>query len=102
MFSIGGFGLLGLGFLSVAALVLRFRRSAGEENSQSGLVAAVALAAPLLLVAIVTGWGLEGDETNPLNDLIFFAFFVVLGIGFPAVVRGTRLHRGIDTTSTSS
>jgi signal transduction histidine kinase len=85
VFSIGGFGLLGLGFLSVAALVLRFRRSAGEERQQMRwFVAAVALAAPLLLVAIVTGWGLEGDETNPINDLVFFAFFIVLGIGFPA------------------
>ena len=85
VFTIGGFGLLGLGFLAVAALVLRYRRSVGEERQQMRwFVAAVGLAAPLLLAAIVTGWGLEGDETTPINDLIFFVFFVVLGIGFPA------------------
>jgi signal transduction histidine kinase len=85
VFTVGGFALLGLGFLSVAALVLRFRRSTGEERQQMRwFVAAVSLATPLLIGAIVTGWGLEGDETSTINDLIFFAFFVVLGIGFPA------------------
>ena len=46
-------------------------------------VLAVGLGTVLLVAAIVTGWGLGPNETNPLNDLIFFAFFVILGIGLP-------------------
>jgi signal transduction histidine kinase len=85
VFLVGGFGLLGLGVLSAVALVLRYRRSRGDERQQMRwFVAAVALAVPLLVVAIVTGLGLEGDETDPVNDAFFFAFFLVLGIGFPA------------------
>ena len=84
VFNVCGFGLLGLGFASVVALILRYRRSVGEERQQMRwFVAAVALAAPLLLAGIVTGWGLGGDESSPLNDLIFLLFFVVLGVGLP-------------------
>jgi signal transduction histidine kinase len=84
VFNVAGFGLLGLGFLAVLALVLRYRRSVGDERQQMRwFVAAVALAAPLLLGAIVTGWGLTGTETRPLNDALFFAFFLVLAIGLP-------------------
>lgn len=84
VFNVGGFGLLALGFLSVIALVLRYRRSMGEERQQMRwFVAAVALAAPLLLAGIVTGWDTTGDETTAINDAIFFTFFFVLGVGFP-------------------
>jgi signal transduction histidine kinase len=84
VFTIGGFGLLGLGFLSVIALVLRYRRSIGEERQQMRwFVAAVALAAPLLLAGIVTSWGTSEAETSAISDAIFFTFFFVLGIGFP-------------------
>jgi signal transduction histidine kinase len=84
VFTVGGFSLLGLGFLSVIGLVLRYRRSIGEERQQMRwFVAAVALAAPLLLAGIVTSWGTSEDETTAINDAIFFAFFFVLGIGFP-------------------
>jgi signal transduction histidine kinase len=84
VFTVGGYSLLGLGFLSVIGLVLRYRRSIGEERQQMRwFVAAVALAAPLLLAGIVTSWGTSEDETTAINDAIFFAFFFVLGIGFP-------------------
>jgi signal transduction histidine kinase len=85
LLSVAGFVLLALGFSTVVALILRFRRSRGEERQQMRwFVTAVALAALLLLFAIVTGWGLQEDETTLLNDLVFFAFFIVLAIGLPA------------------
>ena len=81
---IAGFALLALGLSTVAALILRFRRSVGEERQQMRwFVAAVALGTVLLIAAFVTGWGLGPNETTPLNDLIFFVFFTILAIGLP-------------------
>jgi signal transduction histidine kinase len=84
LLSIAGFTLLAIGFLTVAALVLRYRRSVGEQRQQMRwFVAAVALATPLLIGGIVTGIGLGPDETTPLNTVLFFAFFSVLAVGLP-------------------
>ena len=84
LLTIGGFALLALGFSTVAALILRFRRSLGEERQQMRwFVAAVGLGTVLLVAAIVSGWGLGPNETRPLNDLIFFVFFTVLAVGLP-------------------
>ena len=84
LLTIGGFALLVLGFSTVVALILRYRRSVGEERQQMRwFVAAVGLGTILLIVAIVTGWGLQEDETTALNDLVFFVFFTVLAIGLP-------------------
>jgi signal transduction histidine kinase len=76
--------LLTLGFASVAGLFLRYRRSRGEERQQMRwFVATCAFGAALLLGAIVSAWGLEGDETRPINEAFFFAFFTVLAVGLP-------------------
>ena len=81
---IAGFALLALGLSTVAALILRFRRSVGEERQQMRwFVASVALGTVLLVAAFVTGWGLGPNETTALNDLIFFVFFTILAIGLP-------------------
>jgi signal transduction histidine kinase len=81
---LGALMLLVVGFSTVAALVLRYRRSVGEERQQMRwFVAAVGLATPLLIAGIVSGFGLAPNETTALNDVLFFAFFVVLAIGIP-------------------
>ena len=81
---IGGFALFVLAMSTVVALILRFRRSVGEERQQMRwFVAAVGLGTILLLAAFVTGWGLGENETRPINDLVFFVFFTVLAIGLP-------------------
>jgi signal transduction histidine kinase len=81
---IGSFALFVLGLSTVGAVVLRYRRSVGEERQQMRwFVAAVGLGTVLLFAAIVSGWGLGPNETTPLNDLLFFAFFLVLAIGLP-------------------
>jgi signal transduction histidine kinase len=82
--TVSGLLLLAVGFSTVGALVLRYRRSVGEERQQMRwFVAAVGLATPLLIAAIVSGLGLAPNESTPLNDLLFFAFFFVLAIGLP-------------------
>jgi signal transduction histidine kinase len=76
--------LLTLGFASVAGLFLRYRRSRGEERQQMRwFVATCAFGAALLLGAIASAWGLEADETRPINEAFFFAFFTVLAVGLP-------------------
>ena len=82
--ALGGLALLAVGFSTIGALVFRYRRSFGEERQQMRwFVAAVGLATPLLIVAIVSGLGLAPNESTALNDLLFLAFFVVLAIGIP-------------------
>ncbi|MGH2642145.1 MAG: sensor histidine kinase [Actinomycetota bacterium] len=84
LLALGGLILLAVGFSTVVALVLRYRRSVGEERQQMRwFVAAVGLATPLLIAGIVSGWGLAPNDTTALSDLLFFAFFVVLSIGIP-------------------
>ena len=84
LLTIGGFALLALGFATVAAVILRFRRSVGEERQQMRwFVTAVGLATPLLIGGILTSIGLGENETTPINTLFFFAFFSVLAIGLP-------------------
>ena len=39
-----------------------------------------------LIAAIVTGLGLEGDETRLANEVAFFVFFILLGIGIPTAI----------------
>ena len=84
IFALGGLILLAVGLSTVGALVFRYRRSVGEERQQMRwFVAAVGLATPLLIVAIISSWGLAPNESTTLSDLLFFAFFVVLAIGIP-------------------
>jgi signal transduction histidine kinase len=82
--AVAGTTLLALGFAAVVGLVLRYRRSRGEERQQMRwFVATCAFGAVLLVAAILSGLGLQGNETRPINEVLFFAFFTVLGIGLP-------------------
>jgi signal transduction histidine kinase len=88
------FPLLGIAILlaslaTAVALVLRFRRARGDERQQLRWFAYAAALGGLLLVGTIGSGillGLEGEESHPVNEVIFFAFFGVLGIGFPAAI----------------
>lgn len=84
---VGGLGLLAAAVASIVALVQRFRRAAGEERQQiRWLVYVAALGGVMLALAIVSGLGMRADETRPLNDVSFFAFFACIGLGVPTAV----------------
>jgi signal transduction histidine kinase len=81
--------LLG-GFVSAVALILRFRRSRGDERQQIkwlAYVGAAALIIPLTglaigLVRVVAG--IHAPENDPIGNALFISFFVILMIGIPA------------------
>ena len=79
--------------LAVVSLVLRYRAARGEERQQIRWIAFVGLAALVLFLAtIATTIGLKEGESSTLNDVLFFAFFIMLGIGIP-VAAGIAVMR---------
>jgi signal transduction histidine kinase len=75
---------IGLAVCSVVSLVLRYRAARGEERQQIRWLAYVGFLAILLFLATaLTSIGLEQGESTLLNDLLFFGFFLLLGIGIP-------------------
>jgi signal transduction histidine kinase len=92
--NIAGFAyIVVLAPLCIVAVILRFRRSRGVERQQIRWLVYVALISGLAFaVAIVSSIGLEGDETNAVNEASFLAFFVAMGLGIPAAI-GVALLR---------
>ena len=89
---VGAIGIA-LTVLAVASLVLRYRAARGEERQQIRWIAFVGLAALLFFLAtIATSIGLEQGQSSTANDLFFFGFFVLLGIGIP-VAAGLAIMR---------
>ena len=89
---VGAIGIA-LTALAVASLVLRYRAARGEERQQIRWIAFVGLAALLFFLAtIATSIGLEQGQSSTANDLFFFGFFVLLGIGIP-VAAGLAIMR---------
>jgi signal transduction histidine kinase len=77
--SAGALGVAVAGVGSVVALVVRFRRSGGEERQQLRWLAYVAAAATVVpLIGLVTGYA--GVD---LGNVLFPTFFLLLLIGVP-------------------
>ncbi|HET7235020.1 MAG TPA: sensor histidine kinase [Actinomycetota bacterium] len=73
--------------VATAAPFVRFRRAGGEERQQLRWLAYVTSAAAVaFVVAIFTGIGLAANETRLANEIAFYAFFVLLGVGIPAAI----------------
>lgn len=80
-------GLLGilLAVLAVVSLVLRYRATRGEERQQIRWFAYVGFAALILFAAaLLTSFGLEQGDESALNNVLFFGFFLMFGIGIPS------------------
>ncbi len=85
LLTIVGIAGIALGVLAVVSLVLRYRAATGEKRQQIRWFAYVGfLAIALLLLTIATSFGLAEGESTPLNNVLFFGFFLMFGIGIPA------------------
>ena len=79
--TVGGVGSLATALVALTGLVLRFRRSSGDERQQIRWLAYVGIAALVLMV------GSFATESNALvGDAVFVLFFLVLAIGIPAAI----------------
>jgi signal transduction histidine kinase len=81
-------GLAAAEVASIVAVVLRYRRSAGEERQQIRWLAYIAgTIGVVILVALVAGLiGGESFGTSILDDLLFLVSFALIGIGIPAAM----------------
>ena len=90
------FAIAGL-FLSLAAalaaivgLVVRFRRARGEERAQMRWLVLVASAAGSLMVLMLVGAVVVGDDAGGglhlVEDILWFTFLILLLVGVPAAV----------------
>ncbi len=79
--------------LCIAAIIWRFRTASGEERQQIRWLAYItALGGIAFVAALVSGIGLQGDQTNLVNDVSFYVFFAAIGLGVPAAI-GVALLR---------
>ncbi len=90
--TVGGIGSLVAALAALLSLVLRFRRSSGDERQQIRWLAYVGLAGLVLMI------GSFATESNvAVNNALFFLFFLVLAIGVPAAIGVAILkHRLYD------
>jgi signal transduction histidine kinase len=88
--TVGGIGSLVAALAALTALVLRFRRSSGDERQQIRWLAYVGLAALVLMIA-----SFATESNVAVNDVMFFLFFVVLAIGVPAAIGIAILKYGL-------
>jgi hypothetical protein len=85
---IGWVGLLGALAASVAAVIVRYRRSAGEERQQIRWLAYVVVTTVALLLVAVAANVIVGETFgNTLaGQVVAFAGFALVGIGVPAAM----------------
>ena len=81
LLTVGGIGSLVAALMALTALVLRFRRSTGDERQQIRWLAYVGIAA---LVLMIGSFATEGNMA--VNNAMFFLFFLMLAIGIPAAI----------------
>jgi signal transduction histidine kinase len=84
---VAGLSLLGLSLASIFSLLLRYRRSSGDERQQVRWLAyAAALTGAMIVLVLLTTIGLGSGESSTINDLAFLLFLVSLGICIPVAV----------------
>ena len=79
LLTVGGFGSLIAAIASLVALIVRFRRSSGDERQQIRWLAYVGLIGLVVMIATFAS-----DPFETINNVLFFLFFLILAIGIPA------------------
>jgi hypothetical protein len=80
---VGGWAMALAGILAVVSVVLRFRRSAGEERLQLRWLAWAAALILLSVVAVIATGVAMGPNGNTANDIAFFALITSVLVGLP-------------------
>jgi signal transduction histidine kinase len=82
---VGGVTLLVAAFLSVLALILRFRRARGEERQQIKWLAYVAATAAIMFIGSLANEVVSGvpESTTLIGDVFFLGFALSLILGVP-------------------
>ncbi|HEV8564726.1 MAG TPA: sensor histidine kinase [Actinomycetota bacterium] len=84
---VAGLGLVALSLACAFSVLMRFRRSSGDERQQVRWLAyAAGLTGAMLVLILVTTIGVPQGGSSPINDLAFLLFFVSLGMGIPVAV----------------
>ncbi len=78
-----GYGLVACLVGALWALGLRFRRSRDEERQQIRWLAYAALAGGFLLLGALLASVLTGSDNNAVVNVLFYGFFVCMGLGVP-------------------
>jgi signal transduction histidine kinase len=89
-------GLFIASFASVVALFLRYRRASGDERQQIRWLAYLAaLACVLLLGTIGSSLSVDGDQFNPVVEVLWLALFAVIGVAFPVAIGLSIIRHGL-------
>jgi signal transduction histidine kinase len=73
--------------LSIAAVIVRFRRSQGDEREQMRWLALIAIFGGAFFVAtVVAGIAAGGNENNIWNVIFFNLFVLTITVGLPAAI----------------
>ncbi|MCI0633057.1 MAG: sensor histidine kinase [Actinobacteria bacterium] len=85
---IGWIGLIAALAASIAAVIVRYRRSAGEERQQIRWLAYVVITAAVLVLVAATMAIVVGDSfgSTVAGQVFAFAGFALVGIGVPAAM----------------
>jgi signal transduction histidine kinase len=83
LMTIAGFGLVGCLIAALFAIGLRYRRSRDEERQQIRWLAYAALGGGLLLLGGMVASIVSGSDDNAVVNVLFYAFFVCVGLGVP-------------------
>ena len=81
--AVAGYGLVACLVAALGALAIRHRRAHGEERQQIRWLAYAAVGGGLLFLGALLTSVLTGSDNNAVVNVLFYGFFVCMGLGVP-------------------